>query len=290
MNGILNVLKPTGVTSHDVVGMIRRITGVKRVGHTGTLDPMASGVLPVCIGKATRLIEYMTPDRADAKGYHCQMKLGITTDTQDIWGETLSESANFPTEEEIRSTLKSFEGKSEQYPPMYSAVKYQGKKLYEYARKGEVLPADAMKLRKIEVSRIDVTTVDVQQGLVEFDILCSGGTYIRTICHDAGQRLGCGGVMSALVRTKSCDFIMEESTSLEALQDAAVLPLLPIDYGISRFEKLELTLENAEKFAHGLRVPEKDRKGFLRVYAKNSFYGIGRVEKGMLIPCKVIVE
>ncbi|WP_027363800.1 tRNA pseudouridine(55) synthase TruB [Desulfotruncus alcoholivorax] len=215
MNGILNVLKPPGMTSHDVVSFIRRLTGQKKAGHTGTLDPGAAGVLPVCLGKATRIIEYLP----DNKSYRAEATLGISTTTQDAFGEVIHRASwdNIDLAY-IQECLSSFTGKIEQIPPMASAIKYQGKKLYELARAGLVIE------RKPRMVYIDKTKlVHYYPGRADyppriiFDVLCSAGTYIRTLCNDLGDRLGCGAFMSYLLRTRAGIFNIYEALTLEEL-------------------------------------------------------------------------
>ncbi|WP_051280117.1 tRNA pseudouridine(55) synthase TruB [Anaerovorax odorimutans] len=210
--GIINLLKPAGMTSHDGVQFVRRISGIKRVGHTGTLDPMAVGVLPICIGSATRITEYLD---LDYKKYRCEMQLGIETDTQDIWGEILNTSSfSGITKKDITKVLEEFSGIVEQIPPNYSAVKVNGKKLYEYARKGQTV---TVKSRKIHIKNIELIRFDSKSGRATFDIECSKGTYVRTICHEVGNKLGCKAAMSCLIRTASGIFTIEDTITIEEL-------------------------------------------------------------------------
>jgi len=212
--GIINLLKPAGMTSHDGVQLLRRLTGVKRIGHTGTLDPMAVGVLPLCIGSAVRITEYL---ELDYKKYRCEMQLGLETDTQDIWGTIVSnqiDSIKNVREAEIIAALNSFKGTIFQYPPSYSAVRVGGRRLYEYARQGETVD---VKPRKIDIKNIMVANIDMNRGIVAFDVECSKGTYIRTICQDTGKILGCGAAMSCLIRTASGIFTLEKTISVEEL-------------------------------------------------------------------------
>lgn len=217
MNGFINLLKPAGMTSHDAVNSVRRIIGIKKVGHTGTLDPMASGVLPICIGPATRAAEYL---EADVKSYRCELKLGTVTDTGDIWGNVLERRAvpDDLTEEDVRTALESMRGEQSQYPPMYSAIRVNGKRLYEYARKGEEVKVEP---RRIFIYDIKVAGVFYEPGRVMFDVTCSKGTYVRTICTDLGNALGCGAAMSCLIRTGSGRFDISDSVTLEELLEAA---------------------------------------------------------------------
>ncbi|MDR3295836.1 MAG: tRNA pseudouridine(55) synthase TruB, partial [Clostridiales Family XIII bacterium] len=207
--GLLNFLKPSGMTSHDAVSFLRRLTGVKRIGHMGTLDPMAAGVLPLCIGRATRIAEYLV---FDTKEYRCEMRLGLKTDTLDIWGTTVWEAEPCHLlhldEARIREQANVFTGEQMQTPPAYSAIKISGKKLYEYAREGQPVQVPA---RKIDIKSITVYEVDLEERRLVFDVVCSKGTYIRSLCHDMGEALGCGAVMSHLIRTRSGCFQISDA-------------------------------------------------------------------------------
>ena len=177
-NGILNIYKPAGMTSHDVVNIVRRVMGIRRVGHTGTLDPMATGVLPVCVGAAARITEYLD---MDFKTYRCTLQLGKTTDTQDIWGQIIEERpAEQVTEEAVRKAFAHFSGLIDQKPPMYSAVRVNGRRLYEYAREGKEIE---VKTRKVFIRRLEILSFDKEAETVSFEVECSKGTYIRTICQ-----------------------------------------------------------------------------------------------------------
>ncbi len=214
--GILNINKPQNMTSHDVVSVMRRTLGIKRIGHTGTLDPMATGVLPICIGKSTRIMEYLD---LDMKKYRCTMVLGLVTDTQDVWGETLE---RFDTsgidEDKIRAAFEGFYGIIDQKPPMYSALKVNGKKLYEYARAGIEVE---VKTRKIFIKSLEIEEIHLsaEEKTVTFTVECSKGTYIRTICQDAGEYLGCGGTLASLERTRSGIFDIQSAIDLNAFQE-----------------------------------------------------------------------
>jgi tRNA pseudouridine55 synthase len=247
MDGVININKPGGITSHDVVNVMRRALGIKRIGHTGTLDPMATGVLPICTGKATKIAEMLG---AQNKSYRAEFKLGIVTDTQDITGTVISEKEVNVTKDEIKSAVSSFVGKIEQIPPMYSAVKINGKKLYELARKGVEIERPP---RKIEIYNITIT--DIKDNAVSIDVDCKKGTYIRTLCHDIGQALGCGAALSSLIRTKSGDFDIKDSVSLDdfkascgkGAQDSYITPVDKIFESCKEIhidEKLEKKLLN----------------------------------------------
>jgi len=213
MNGILNVLKPPGMTSSDVVVYLRNNLKIRKAGHTGTLDPEAAGVLLVCLGKATRISDYIM---RGTKIYRCGMKLGITTDTDDITGRICSRSDNIPDLDRIHQALEAFQGELEQIPPMYSAIKVRGKKLYELARQGIEIER---KPRKVEIFKnefLDFFPPDT----VLFETECSKGTYIRSLCRDIGKLLGCGAVMSFLIRIASSNFHISQSYTLDEILEA----------------------------------------------------------------------
>ena len=213
INGIINVYKEKGYTSHDVVAKLRGILKQKKIGHTGTLDPDAEGVLPVCLGNATKLCDILT-DRS--KTYQAVLLLGTTTDTQDITGTVLSQRPVTAEEEEIRKAILSFQGSYNQIPPMYSALKIGGKRLYELAREGIEVPREA---RKVEIHSIEIEELDILTGQVTVTVDCSKGTYIRTLCHDIGEQLGCGGCMKSLLRTRAGEFHISKSLKINEIAD-----------------------------------------------------------------------
>ena len=253
-NGILNINKPQGMTSHDVVYRVRRALGIKRVGHTGTLDPMCTGVLPICIGTATRVTEYLD---LDFKTYRCSMILGKITDTQDIWGELLEERPlDGITEEDVRNAFGSFSGVIMQKPPMYSAVRVNGRRLYEYARAGEEVK---VKERKIYINSLEIEKIDLAEKMVVFNVECSKGTYIRTICQDVGLALGCGAVMSALERLASGAFKIEEALNLDDLMNMSPEEIekhmKSADFPLIHFGKVVCDAAIAKKFVDGHHLP-----------------------------------
>lgn len=211
MDGILNIYKERGFTSHDVVAKLRGICKTRRIGHTGTLDPDAEGVLPVCIGRATKLCERLTDKQ---KEYRAVMRLGVVTDTQDMSGAVLSEASVEVSTDEVIRVIDSFVGEYDQIPPMYSALKVNGKKLYELARAGQVVERQA---RQVEILYINIEEINLPT--VTMTVGCSKGTYIRTLCHDIGQTLGCGAAMESLLRTKSGQFSLENSLKLSQVQE-----------------------------------------------------------------------
>ncbi|WP_347490866.1 tRNA pseudouridine(55) synthase TruB [Desulfoscipio sp. XC116] len=217
MDGILNVLKPPGMTSHDVVGFIRKVTGQKKAGHTGTLDPGAAGVLPVCLGKATKIIQYLP----DSKCYRAEVTFGKSTTTRDSFGEVItSGGAHGISAADIEKALISFSGLIEQVPPMTSAIKHQGKKLYELARAGIEVERKPRSVYIYEIALIDFHEDKLSPSAI-LHIHCSAGTYIRTICHDLGEMLGCGAYMSFLLRTRAGMFLLEDTITLEQLAESA---------------------------------------------------------------------
>lgn len=226
IDGIINVYKEKGFTSHDVVAKLRGILHQKKIGHTGTLDPDATGVLPVCLGKGTKVCDLLTEK---SKTYKAVLLLGKTTDTQDISGQVLSECEVSCSREEAEEAVRSFLGAYDQIPPMYSALKVNGKKLYELARAGVEVER---KPRKVEI--LDIEVLNVELPRVEFRVNCSKGTYVRTLCQDIGEKLGCGGCMEALVRTRVAQFSIEESLKLAEIEQLAATgqiteKVLPVD-------------------------------------------------------------
>ena len=243
IHGVLNINKEKGFTSHDVVAKLRGIVGQKKIGHTGTLDPDATGVLPVCLGKATKLCDMLTDK---SKTYETVMLLGKTTDTQDISGEILSEgSLDEIDNDSVIKCIGEFVGDYMQVPPMYSALKVNGKKLYELARQGIEVERKA---RPVVIHEIKIIDVDLPR--VRMEVFCSKGTYIRTLCHDIGQKLGCGACMEELIRTKVSRFELADSFMLQQVADmkeAGRLDeiLVPIDAMFSDYEAVTLKKEFA---------------------------------------------
>lgn len=252
MFGFLNIYKPKGKTSHDVVAILRRITKVKQIGHTGTLDPFAEGVLPICIGKATRLIEYLKDDKA----YVATVQFGSATDTYDLEGETTKTSDLIPSLDEIEAKLDDFRGEIEQTPPIYSAIKVNGKKLYEYARAGEQVE---VKTRKVCISELELLEYNQETRTLELYIACSKGTYIRSIANDLGEKLGCFGHLIKLVRVQAGDFVVEDAIKLEDLQTKEdvekqlIYPLQKLNYQTYSLDEIE-----KEKISHGMQIFAKN--------------------------------
>ena len=209
-NGIINIHKEAGYTSHDVVAKMRGILRQKKIGHTGTLDPQATGVLPVCLGSGTKLCDMLTDTD---KEYVAELLLGVTTDTQDTTGTILTERPVTVSEEQVREAVLGFVGYYEQIPPMYSALKVDGKKLYELARAGKEVERKAR-----PVTIYDIEILDISMPVVKMRVACSKGTYIRTLCFDIGERLGCGGAMQSLVRTRAAGFALDRAITLDGLE------------------------------------------------------------------------
>ncbi|HAA42772.1 MAG TPA: tRNA pseudouridine(55) synthase TruB [Ruminiclostridium sp.] len=280
MNGVINVLKPTGMTSFDVVAYLRRILKIKKVGHTGTLDPCAAGVLPVCLGKATKAVEFLIDKD---KIYRAGLKLGISTDTQDATGKIIKESPVDVSKDEIERAIMSFVGKYSQVPPMYSAIKVNGKKLYDIAREGKVIDR---KPREVEIYSIDI--IQIKKDSVIFDVECSKGTYIRTLCDDIGNKLGCGGHMSFLLRKKAGVFDLSTTLTLEEIRELAAQgtlqeKIIPVDEIFKDYDKIVLNLKDTKKFTNGAKIKISDefkKKKNLRVYGwDGKFLAFGQVIK-----------
>jgi tRNA pseudouridine55 synthase len=305
MMGMLNILKTPGITSHGVVNRLRRLSGIKKIGHAGTLDPQAAGVLPVCMGAATKMIPFMDHRK---KTYRVEMKLGVTTDTQDLTGQIIAKSSDIPMEHEVKQIFTHFLGDYWQVPPMYSAIKQQGKKLYELARIGqEVLRAP----RKRNVDRIQ--WISMENDLVLFDVVCSEGTYVRTLCHDAGQQLGCGAAMAFLLRMESCRLPINDAVALEELeadiywQDSVI----PVDQALTHHPMVHVPESGWKRIINGMPVNEytlsiqsdlttalaekHDENLLVRVYLINDvisdeFIGMGAIneESGQLTMTKLL--
>ena len=263
MHGFLNLNKPAGLTSHDCVARLRKLLRQKKIGHGGTLDPAATGVLPIAIGKATRLLQYLTHDKA----YRATIRLGMRTATDDLEGEVLSQQdASWLTQEKVQSLLPQFEGKIEQIPPSYSAIQVGGKRLYELARAGETIEAP---MRTVEVHRIEV--LGWRSGeFPELDVAidCGTGTYIRSIARDLGEAVGTGGTLAKLLRTRSSGFQLEESLTLEAVadlvaeqthqqetqQEARSLSLVSPSIALRHFPVVTLLPEQTDRWFQGQRL------------------------------------
>jgi tRNA pseudouridine55 synthase len=295
MNGIMNVLKPAGMTSFDVVGFLRRISGQKKIGHTGTLDPSAVGVLPICFGNATKAIEFMIDKD---KVYRAELTLGIATDTQDSSGRLISAADVEQDDDAISHVVQNFAGDIKQLPPMYSAIKIGGKKLYEIARQGGTVEREAriIKIFSINVIKIWDDKVHFYKGdnnteffvkKVLFDVHCSKGTYIRTLCHDIGEKLGCGGHMSFLVRTRAGKYDLAQALTIEEIKDLAGEnclsdSLVPVETVFEQFDSVNLEESDCARYNNGVSIKiilsKNDNNILKRVYDNNGvFLGIGEL-------------
>jgi tRNA pseudouridine55 synthase len=269
--GVFNIDKPAGLTSHDVVNEIRRITGIRRVGHTGTLDPLATGVLLLCVGRATRLAEYLT---GQDKRYTATICLGKATDTYDAEGNVVSEYPVNVTQDEINRALETFRGEIRQKAPRYSAIKVGGEALYKKSRRGET---PERPVRVVTVHELEILAWD--SPWVKIDLVCSSGTYVRSIAHDLGQILGCGGYLTQLRRSSIGDFSILEAVSLDGLeQDNWEKHLMPMEVAIRHMPQATVSTEEARKLYQGQSIPIQDSWGegnLLRVYDDQSqFVGI----------------
>lgn len=281
--GILIINKPQGPTSHDIVNKIRRLYSTKKVGHTGTLDPMATGVLVVLIGRAAKACEYSLSDK---KRYTATLRLGIETDTEDTTGNIIKDCTVNVGEKEIKEVLPSFTGKIKQIPPMYSALKVGGKKLCDIAREGSVIEREA---REIEVYSISAEHIDNND--YRMTVECSAGTYIRTLCTDIGKALGCGGTMASLERSAACGFSIKDSHTIEEIEalsaDQRLTLLRPVEEIFSELDALKLPAFYEKLFRSGCEIYLKKAKlpdlplgARLRVLDSNgNFFALGEVRE-----------
>ncbi|ERJ84173.1 tRNA pseudouridine synthase B [Peptostreptococcaceae bacterium oral taxon 113 str. W5053] len=289
MDGILIVDKEQNWTSHDVVAKLRGILGIKKIGHTGTLDPMATGVLPICIGKATKLCEYLT--NAD-KVYRCTIKFGKATTTQDAWGEVQKISLKRPDLKMFRNVLMNFKGEQKQVPPMYSAIKIKGQKLYQLAQQGKIIERPSR-----NITFYDFKILSFTQDVAEFECHCSKGTYMRTLCHDIGEIIGSYAYMSDLKRISSGPFYIQNAITISEFSKLDIEFMkkyfLPMDFAINDLFKLELKEEDYHRIIHGVKIytPSlncEDQK-LIRLYYLNKFIGIGIFENKFLRIKKLLI-
>ena len=281
--GFLNVYKPKGMTSHDVVGRLRRVTKIKQIGHTGTLDPFATGVLPICIGKSTRLIEYLEDD----KEYLATVQFGKNTDTYDLDGGVVATFDKKVSEVEVRLGLKSFEGEISQMPPIYSAIKVNGKKLYDYARAGQEVE---IKPRTVFISKMELVEFNQEKQEAKLLVACSKGTYIRSIAYDLGQNLGCGAYLSALERTKAGRFNIENTVRLEDLSEKDLVCkhlINPLE--VLNYPTYELSDSDRQRVSHGMSITNRGFNDADIVFLLKSgkIYAIGKVEQDKVLVKKV---
>lgn len=283
VSGILLLDKEQDWTSQDCVAKLRGILGERRIGHAGTLDPLATGLLVVLVGRATRAAAFAEATR---KEYVAAFRPGVVTDTQDITGNVLRSSGVLPTEEEVRAVLPRFTGTIEQLPPMYSAIKVNGQKLYDIARRG-----GEVERKKRPVTIFALEYLGTEDGDHILRVECSKGTYIRTLCHDLGQALGCGGCMSALRRTASGAFHVENAVKIGAVTREFRDRLLPTDTLFSEFPAVHLTGQQERRCRCGNPFPLPDCEGELRLYgADGAFLALGRAHKGQCVTVKSFFE
>ena len=281
--GFLNIYKPKGLTSHDVVARLRKITKVRQIGHTGTLDPFATGVLPICIGKATRLIEYLDDD----KEYLATVQFGKNTATYDLEGEITATFDKKVTEEDVKNALKDFEGEISQIPPIYSAIKVNGKKLYDYARQGQDIE---IKPRKVTISKIELKELDKTSQSAKITVACSKGTYIRSIAYDLGAKLGCGGYLTALERTQAGKFQVNTAIKLEDLTEVSQI----VENLINPLDMLNIPIHNLSeneraRVSHGMSICNSDfpDSDIVILSYGGRIYAIGKVEQNKILVKKV---
>lgn len=282
MFGFLNVYKPVGMTSHDVVSKLRKLTNIKQIGHTGTLDPFAEGVLPVCIGKATRLIEFLEDD----KEYLATVQFGVSTTTYDREGEVIYTSDKKLVSEDVKNALKAFEGEISQLPPIYSAIKVKGKKLYEYARSGQEVE---IKPRKVTIENIELKSFDEKLQQAEILIKCSKGTYIRSIANDLGQKLQCGAHLIKLVRTQAGRFRIENSVNLEGLDIVNNL-INPVD--MLNYPEINVNCVDMEYIRNGRALKNKNIKHgslVILIYNDNEICAVGIADNDVIKLKKVFL-
>ena len=285
MNGIVIVDKPQGWTSQDVTARLRRVFNTRRIGHGGTLDPMATGVLPVFVGRATRGVEFF--EHAE-KIYEATIRLGLTTDTEDVTGEVLSQQEVSISEEEFLGILPQFRGKIQQIPPMYSALKVNGQKLCDLARKGKEVERQP---REIEIFQLEC--LEFSGETARLRVHCSKGTYIRTLCKDIGQALGCGGCMAALRRVTAGEYTIEESVPLQELLDAQRPEehLRAVDTMFRSYEAVTLTANQEKRCRNGNAFSVALADGTYRAYAQSGeFLMLAKVEAGVMSTVKSFFE
>ena len=278
MNGLILINKPKKYTSHDVVNKVRKVLNIKKMGHTGTLDPNATGVLPILIGNATKISKYLIEHD---KTYIATLKLGEKRDTGDSEGQVIEKDTdiNNINSEQIENVLASFLGKQTQIPPMYSSIKVNGKKLYEYARNGETVEIPP---REIEIYNIEFISFNGIDEIV-FEVQCSKGTYIRTLCEDIAKKLGTVGYMKELQRTKVDEFGIEDSIDLDKLNEDLVREkIFTIEELFKNKEKIDLDENKLQLFLNGVQLTNNIQEGVYRIYNNNKFIGLGIIKNSLL--------
>ena len=282
INGIIVINKPKEYTSHDVVAKVKKILNIKKVGHTGTLDPNATGVLPLLLNTGTKLSKYLIEHD---KEYEVTLELGIKTDTADIEGNVIKkEEVNWKKLNDIEETLNTFLGEQTQIPPIYSAIKVNGKKLYEYARSGQNINIES---RNIQIYEIELQKIDKQKNEINFRVHCSKGTYIRSLCEDIAQRLGTIGYMKELTRTKVGNFTINEAVKIEEIENNKEQiikeKLISIEKFFESKESIKLNKQQLDKFLNGVKIRIDKQENICRIYNENNeFIGIGTIEKNFL--------
>jgi len=280
VTGILNINKPAGITSYDVVDVIKKIFEGSKVGHTGTLDPIATGVLPIIIGDATKLSNDLM---AEKKVYRVKMLLGVETNTYDITGRIVFASVIKNDEIYIREKIKRFIGKQEQIPPEYSAIRVNGKRAYEYAREGKNVK---LKPREIEIYNIDNIAVDLRKREVSFDVCCTKGTYVRSLVNDIGKKIGCGATMIELTRLKNGNFEIKDSIDLyEFLKmdyEDMKKQVVSIEDYYKELKKITLKKEEYIKYLNGVKLKFDEQDKLVRIYNGSKYSGLGEIKNGIL--------
>lgn len=289
MDGFLDLLKPPGMSSHDAINIVRKILNRKRVGHAGTLDPAAAGVLPIAVGQAARLVEYL--ELAD-KSYRAEIRFGIATDSGDDTGEVMERMTDFvlPGETAIRAVLAQFTGQIKQAPPAHSAIKIRGKRACDLVRRGVAVEIPT---RTVAIHRLALLARHEDRILIDVD--CSKGTYIRSLCADIGKALGIPATMAFLVRTRVGDFSLEDAHTIEALRDLGEAAILAPDNYLSHIERYDLAPHRSRAFQNGLATNERRNLPHgetFRVYSEGLFLGMGRYdrEEKAIVPTKVFLR
>lgn len=290
ISGVLIVNKHEGVTSHDIVGKIRKLYGTRRVGHTGTLDPMATGVLVVLVGRAAKAAEYLA---SDSKRYRATLRLGMTTDSEDITGNILTTTDLIPENQDLQAILPQFRGKIRQIPPMYSALKVGGKKLVDLAREGKVIERHP---REIEIFSLEATATDAKTDYI-LEVSCSGGTYIRTLCADIGEALGCGGVMATLERREACGFSISQAHTVGEIEEMTLEErqalLIPTESLFASFPVIKLPAfyerlcrSGCEIYLSKIKASHQEGQRIRLCNESGKFFALGEVfsyEKGLAV-------
>jgi tRNA pseudouridine55 synthase len=286
MNGLINLNKPVGPSSFQMIAQLRRLTGERKLGHAGTLDPLASGVLPICVGKAVRLSEYL---QTDHKVYEAEVTFGVRTTTDDAEGQVIARQPVTLTREEVESVLREFVGEQEQVPPQFAAIKIGGQPLYKSARRGQTIDVPP---RHINIERLTLLGWDSPRAQVE--VACSKGTYVRALARDIGERTGCGAYLSALTRTQCGAFSLREAVSVEALAGDWRAHLLPMDFGLQHWDAVRLDAAQTRRILSGLSVEyDQPFKTLVRAYDNSGhFFAVLKLDapSGSLRPEKVFQD